>query len=649
MVTGLVGVANAVIYDATPANTTLVDNGVAVGVDALTLTGAPGSLVLTNGNGAFNMGGFSSTSDINTLQGTPLTINDTVSIKLTVDSVSPIANLRANGIAFGMVYDPVFGATAATAPFENLLIGAEAANSGSDIVILNSSFQDTGGTGSPDATNDGIADGFTMTLTANVSGYTFLLEGLNASITPITVSGTFSGNEFLTYFGTGHFYYAAQKWDGSGGATPAALVSVISEASIDVFIQTDPLLELAPSALSLELFAPDANTTGTITAVYGEAAGSSADIEIVSLVASNGFNASMAATTLGQANTNEDITVTFTNAVGLAELGDATNSTLAITWTVVGSGVTNISEAALNVSYYPDVPALPDHGLVLFEAATDNTTMYNNGVLGDASNVTLTGATPDLLLAVDGGNFYVGGFSSTDTISNLLGSAVTDDDTVMMSLTVDSVTHTDTSELRSRGIEFGMQNEDPNESFIVRVGGADNGTVILTIGTTNAAITSAVFRATAASVEDGFSSIIVADEAGFTIYFDGLLTTSGGPMYPVSGTFTNGYFANAFGGGQYFASVQKRLVGTTTVDISEATLSTGATAAPEIVGTSVSDGNFILQFTGTLGREYSVESKGDLVNGLWETETNIPSLPETPMTVELPTTDPAAFYRVVTP
>lgn len=655
VITALVGVAGAAtIYDATIANTTLVDNG-AGGSGAITLMGAPGNLVVTNANGNFNMGGFASTEDINTQNGAELTAYDTVTMKLTIDSIT--GNFRANGVQFGMSEDTLWPVVAVNT--NDLIFGIRAGNSGSDVQLrfAGPAFENVGF----DAQQASVLDGFSMEIIANAAGYTMTLTdilvknstvaGINNDDTSATVTGSFSGTEFVDMFGGGHMHYTAQKWNKG-----VPLVSTISEASIAVDIQEDPSIAVVPNLISFDLFAPDTSIDGTIGASYSAGANSSSDIEIVSLVASNGFSASMVNTILGLSNTDEDITVTFTNSVGLSEYLETTNSTLVVTWTEVGSGVTNTTDVALGVTYIPEQPSTPEHGLVLFDATTGNTTLFNNGVSGDASNLSLSGATPDLLLANDGGDFFAGGFASTDTINTLNGAAVTDEDTVMISLAVDSVTHTDLSQLRSRGIEFGMSAEaimsggegGSTNNFIVEVGGAGNANNIRLADLSGGTITSAVFRATEASVADGFRSVIVADKDGFTIYFEGL-EAENGYVRPVSGTFTNGHFASAFGSGHYYTSMQKRLVGTTTLDISEATLSVSATEAPEIIGSGVTGANFFVEFTGTLGREYSVETKGDLVNGLWGTATNIPSLPETPMSVELPTTDPAAFYRVVTP
>jgi hypothetical protein len=651
---GLVGVANAAtIFNAAEDNTTLVDNGVATVADALTLTEISGDLVLTNGNGAFNMGGFASTSDINTLQGTPLTDNDTVTIKLTVESVSPIANLRANGIAFGMVYDPVFGETAATAPLDNLIIGAEAANSGSDIFILNSSFQDVGVTGSPDATDAGIADGFTVTLTANAAGYTFLLEGLNASATPITVSGSFAGDEFLTYFGTGHFYYVAQKWNGSGGSTPAALVSVISEASITVETQVDPVLAVAPSTLSLELFAPDTTTNGTIVASY-YAGLSTEDIEVVSLVADAGFSASMVSSTLGLGNTDEELTVTFDNSsIGLTNFGDTTNSTLVITWTVDGSGVTNTTEAALDVTYIPVSPEPPvvEHGAIVFEAATTNTTLVSNDYGGGttAANVHLSGASPNLVLTNDGPNLFMGGFASSDTIETLAGVALTDEDTVVMTMTVDSLD----GAIRANGIEFGLAEEPVfrgggSSNLIVSVEAGDNNDVKIWTSFQDDGDTG--YKVTDASLYDGFGLSLTANVDGYTFLITDVETGTGTNWISISGTFDGNEFLDHFGGGHFYYAAQKHDSASLVSTISDASLSVSATVAGKFVGSSVSNGNLVMEFTGSVGRGYLVETTENLtIPDSWETATNITSLPESPMTVSWPTTNAAAFYRIVTP
>jgi YVTN family beta-propeller protein len=105
-------------------------------------------------------------------------------------------------------------------------------------------------------------------------------------------------------------------------------------------------LELSPTELSLELYG--SSVTGTVTATYS-AGTTSNDIEIVSLVASSGFSAALIPD-LGTANLTENITVTFTNSIGLEE-GESATSALDVIWTELGSGVTNTSSIALDVTY----------------------------------------------------------------------------------------------------------------------------------------------------------------------------------------------------------------------------------------------------------------------------------------------------------
>ncbi|VGO16943.1 hypothetical protein PDESU_05536 [Pontiella desulfatans] len=74
--------------------------------------------------------------------------------------------------------------------------------------------------------------------------------------------------------------------------------------------------------------------------------------------------------------------------------------------------------------------------------------------------------------------------------------------------------------------------------------------------------------------------------------------------------------------------------------------------APEFVpgGVTVSNGNLVVSFAGTVGGPYTIEFTDDLTDtNAWNTVTNWSALPASPMAVTLPTTNPAAFYRVGTP
>ena len=452
-------------------------------------------------------------------------------------------------------------------------------------------------------------------------------------------------------FGTGHLFYTAQKWNQS---PVVPLVSTISEASIDVYVQADPVLEFSPTALSLELYAPDTSTNGTITASYSEGVGSSSDIEIVSLMADAGFSASVVNPTLGLANTDEEITVTFTNSVGLADFGDATNSTLVITWTEVGSGVTNTSDAALAVTYIPESPEPPvaEHGTIVYEAEPDNSTLVVN-TSNNSGLLSLTGTPGDLVLTNANGSFNMGGFASSSTIDTLNATALTDEDTVVMTMTVDSID----GSLRSNGIEFGLAEDavfrggSTNNLLLAIKGPNDGGDVEIFASFQD--IGDSGYAVTAASLYDGFGLSLTANSAGYTFVLTDVELGTGTNWVTVSGTFAPGVFTNYFSGGNFYYAAQKFNTGAPLIStISDATLSVDTPVAekPVITGSFVSAGNFYLEFTGTVGQEYGVESTDNLIlSDSWGTVTNIPSLPESPMTVGWPATDSAAFYRVFTP
>ena len=218
---GWVGVASAgVIYDATPANSTIVSNNAAA---TGSLAGSAGALVLSNTGGTFGMVGFASTDTINTMNGTALTAADTVTFSGTVTGIT--GGIRANGVEFGM------SPSASFRPNDNLIyaLKAQAATS----VIQANAFQD-GGVGTGKSYESHIKNGFDYTLTANAAGYTFTINDIRYSSDPsettIVQSGTFAGNEFLDNFGTGHFYLAVQKYNSAATDT----VMSISEAQISV-------------------------------------------------------------------------------------------------------------------------------------------------------------------------------------------------------------------------------------------------------------------------------------------------------------------------------------------------------------------------------------------------------------------------------
>ena len=165
-----------------------------------------------------------------------------------------------------------------------------------------------------------------------------------------------------------------------------------SLAALDVTLFKDPSsLTLAPGSLSMELDAPDASTNGTVTASF--VAGTlSTDVKVVSVTADSGFSGAPGSFTLATNNASQDITVTFTDPGGLAH-NQVVSSTLVVSWTEVGSGVTNEANAALDVTYKNPPPMVEEWTLGIdfgTLAPTGPNTFnqwdaYNNSIANDAT------------------------------------------------------------------------------------------------------------------------------------------------------------------------------------------------------------------------------------------------------------------------
>ena len=87
-------------------------------------------------------------------------------------------------------------------------------------------FVDSGAGG----TTATITDGFTITLDADVSGYTFTLDSIGGS--QAVISGDFAPGEFVDIVGTGHFFYSQQQFN--SGNNGVNLLANITEASVHV-------------------------------------------------------------------------------------------------------------------------------------------------------------------------------------------------------------------------------------------------------------------------------------------------------------------------------------------------------------------------------------------------------------------------------
>ncbi|MDF7809641.1 PEP-CTERM sorting domain-containing protein [Pontiellaceae bacterium B12219] len=227
VVIGLAGAVSAgVVYEATTANTTLFNNGFNES-GTTTLSGTGSDLLMSNSSGLLNAAGFTSSQNVQALNGAALTADDEVVMKLTIDDITA-GGIRGNGIEFGMAAGTGFRSGSS-----NLILALEAQNQGSDVLIQVTSFQNAGEVGF-DLTEASLEDGLSVTFTANAAGYSFLLEdivvdgGVNDGNTSALVTGTFAGTEFIDYFSGGFFYTGVQK-DNSG-----ALGVDYSEASISV-------------------------------------------------------------------------------------------------------------------------------------------------------------------------------------------------------------------------------------------------------------------------------------------------------------------------------------------------------------------------------------------------------------------------------
>ena len=109
-------------------------------------------------------------------------------------------------------------------------------------------------------------------------------------------------------------------------------------------------LLFAPGALSLEIDAPETSASGIVGASYHGGLATSNDIEILSLAVDSGFAASAADPTLGIGDSSEDIVVSFDNSAGSLAGGESAISTLVVTWSETGSGVSHTTHIPVKVT-----------------------------------------------------------------------------------------------------------------------------------------------------------------------------------------------------------------------------------------------------------------------------------------------------------
>lgn len=234
------GNSNAVVvFDADLTNTTLANNG--LGAQG-TLTGAPGNLNFQNNGSNFNFSAFTSTQNINDLNGTPITDADTVTVTLGVSGLS-VGVLRANGIDFGL--NNATTSNISNAEAGDNIIRLEASNAGGDIGTFfnGAAFLDSGST----STTAELTNGFTATLVADVNGYTYTLNSVGDT-SPVIVSGTFTGTQFVDTVGSSHFFYAQQQFNTNSNGVN--LLANITEARIEVIPEPSSAILLGLGGLA---------------------------------------------------------------------------------------------------------------------------------------------------------------------------------------------------------------------------------------------------------------------------------------------------------------------------------------------------------------------------------------------------------------
>lgn len=241
----------AIIFNASTTNSGVVGND--FNLDSNSFTGTTGALSLTtvatpvpapNGNtsGNNNASGLVSNENIDTLNGSPLVVTDTVTLKLAVSSTTGVTNLRANGIEFGLSPEGT-----GFRPDANLIFQIDADNDTSGMALGNISALTLNAAGWA-VTEASLADGFDVNLVADNSGYTFTINGIqevgNLTNTTLSYSNTFTENQFIDNFGGGHIYYTRQGSNGTANVN-------ISEFSIDVTSVPEPSTSVLLGLLAL--------------------------------------------------------------------------------------------------------------------------------------------------------------------------------------------------------------------------------------------------------------------------------------------------------------------------------------------------------------------------------------------------------------
>ncbi|WP_136061149.1 beta strand repeat-containing protein [Pontiella sulfatireligans] len=228
---------------------------------------------------------------------------------------------------------------------------------------------------------DGQSTGDRVRAVAN--GITNNVGGVSLSTNPdVLVFNEFAGNDLVSEFSLAN---------GSTNTTDKWSVNSVQVQ----FIAPNSKLTLESDALSLVLTDPATSVDDTLLATIGLGFETN-DVEVTSLTADAGFSAVISGSTLSVGNEEETITVTYTNAGALLYNGDTADSTLVVTWTAVGTGVTNTTDVALDVTFSA---VEPDQTIVdVFAVANTN---YGTDAIATMYSATQTVGLATFQIAID--------------------------------------------------------------------------------------------------------------------------------------------------------------------------------------------------------------------------------------------------------
>ncbi|MEN8773777.1 MAG: PEP-CTERM sorting domain-containing protein [Akkermansiaceae bacterium] len=219
---------------------------------------------------------------------------------------------------------------------------------------------------------------------------------------------------------------------------------------------------------------------------------------------------------------------------------------------------------------------------VVFDASTTNVNVVGNAVGLLSNNLYDDPSTGALTLSsVTLSNNNASGLASADDIDTLKGTPLLATDTVTMTLGISDST---LNNIRANGIEFGMSPNGtgfrPASNLIFQID-ADNDASGMAIGNIPAlTLNVAGWGVTEASLGDGFTATLVANNAGYTFTLSdiqevGNLTNT---TLSYSNTFSGTEFIDNFGGGHLYYTRQIA-TGEGEVNISE--FSIDVTSIPE--------------------------------------------------------------------